>query len=131
MPQRLIATALAAALTLVVALGATTASATQAHHKGGGKSCHLSASEARHLGTSYVTSLHVKHTGCSSGKKVTKAFHKCRHKNGGPAGHCNHAVRHYHCSEKRYDKLPHVQYDGTVTCKHGAKLVKSTYTQNI
>jgi hypothetical protein len=130
MQRRLIATALAAALAIATA-AAPAASATTAHHKGGGKKCHLSASQARHLGTSYVTSLHVKHTGCSAGKKVTKAFHVCRHKNGGPAGHCNKAVKGYHCSERRYDKLPHVQYDGTVTCKHGSKLVKSTYTQNI
>jgi hypothetical protein len=130
MPQRLITTALAAGLLLVAVVTASTASATP-EAKGGGKSCHLSASEARHLGTSYVTSLHVKHTGCSTGKKVTKAFHGCRHKNGGADGHCKHAVRHYHCSEKRHDKLPGIQYDGNVTCKHGQKLVKSTYTQNL
>ena len=130
MSQRLIAIALAAAMAIAVVAGASASAAVQPA-KGGGKSCHLSASQGRHLGTSYVTSLKVKHTGCSSGKKVVKAFHVCRHKNGGPAGHCNHAVRGYHCSEKRYDKLPHVQYDGTVTCKHGRKLVKSTYTQNI
>ena len=131
MSVRLIWTGLGATLLLALAVAGSSASAATGAAKGGTKSCHLSASEGRHLGTSYVTSLHVKHTGCSTGKKVTKAFHKCRHQNGGPAGHCKHAVRHYHCSEKRYDKLPHVQYDGTVTCKHGAKLVKSTYTQNI
>jgi hypothetical protein len=129
MSKRLIAIALSAALTLAVIGGALPATgAAQA-----GKSlrgCHLSPHEQRHLGTSYVTSLRVQNTGCSTGKKVVKAFHQCRHKNGGPAGRCNHAVRKFHCSERRYNNLPHVQYDGTVTCKRGSKLIKSTYTQN-
>jgi hypothetical protein len=130
MPRRLTATLLAAALTLAVVISAAPASAAT-HVAKSARSCHLTPHEQRHLGTSYVTSLHVSHTGCSTGKKVVKAFHQCRHKNGGPAGHCNHAVRHFKCSERRYNKLPNVQYDGTVTCKHGAKLVKSTYTQNL
>lgn len=130
MPQRLITTALAAGLLIAAVATASSASATPSA-KGGGKKCHLSASEARHLGTSYVTSLRVKHTGCSAGKKVTKAFNNCRHKNGGPGGHCKHAVRGFHCSERRHDKLPGIQYSGNVTCRHGQKLVKNAYTQNL
>jgi hypothetical protein len=128
MSHRLVGTALAASLMVAAVASAAPASA---QHQSKLRSCHLSASEQRHLGASYVTSLHVSHTGCSTGKKVTKAFNKCRHQAGGPAGHCNHAVRHFHCSERRHDKLPGVQYDSNVTCTHGVKVVKNTYTQNL
>jgi hypothetical protein len=111
MSKRFIATALSAALTLAV-IGGASAAAGQVQVSKSARKCHLSAHEQRHLGTSYVTSLRVANTG-------------------GAAGHCNHAVRKFHCSERRYDKLKHIQYDGTVTCKRGGKLVKSTYTQNI
>jgi hypothetical protein len=129
MSVRLATGSIAAALALVaIAVAASTSGAAPAAKA---RSCHLTPSEQRHLGASYVTSLHVSHTGCSTGKKVTKAFNKCRHQSGGPAGHCHRAVRRFHCSEHRHDKLPHVQYDSNVTCKRGAKVVKNTYTQNL
>ena len=132
MPFRLIARSLAAAaLALAAIIALASAASAGGQPAKAGRSCHLTPREQRHLGASYVTSLRVVHTSCSNGKRVTKAFHKCRHNAGGPAGHCHHAVRGFHCREHRYDKLPHVQYDSTVTCARGAKRVKSTYTQNI
>jgi hypothetical protein len=131
MSPSLIARSLAAALALAAVVAVAGSASGAAPQAKGGRSCHLTPREQRHLGASYVTSLRVSHTSCSNGKKVTKAFHTCRHKSGGPAGHCRHAVRRYHCRERRFDKLPHVQYDGKVTCTRGAKRVKSTYTQNL
>jgi hypothetical protein len=80
------------------------------------------------MGASYVTSLHVTKTSCSTGKAVVRAFNACRHHSGGAAGHCHHKVKHYSCSEHRAGIS--VQYDSSVTCKRGARRVKFTYTQN-
>jgi len=131
MSPSLIARSLAAALALVTVVAVASSASGAAPPAKAGRGCHLTPREQRHLGTSYVTSLRVSHPTCGNGKAVTKAFHQCRHHSGGPAGHCGHAVRHFHCTEHRFDKLPHVQYDGAVTCTHGGKWVKSTYTQNI
>jgi hypothetical protein len=131
MSSSLIARSLAAAVAVIAVVAVAGSASGAAPPAKGGRSCHLTPREQRHLGASYVTSVRVSHTTCGNGKKVTKAFNKCRHKAGGPAGHCRHAVRRYHCSEHRFDKLPHVQYDATVTCAHGGKRVKSTYTQNL
>ncbi len=93
-------------------------------------SCKLSSHDQRHLGASYVTSLHVVRTTCAKGKGVTLAFNKCRTAGGKPQGKCRHKVGHYSCSEKRYDAVPGVQYSSKVTCAWGKKRVLSTYTQN-
>ena len=115
---------LLAALALLALATAATAVATgpQAHAAGG---CHLSSYEQRHMGATYVTSLSVKHTSCSNGKAVVRAFNKCRK---GPRGHCHHRVRHFSCSEHRSGIS--VQFNSTVNCSRGSKRVHFTYTQN-
>lgn len=123
---RLIASLAAVALTAAL-MSTAGAGAAAAPSK---SSCNLSPHEQRHLGASYVTSLSVKRTSCAKGKKVTKAFNKCRHNHGGAAGHCHASVKGYSCSENRYDVLHGVQYSSKVTCKHGSKRVKFSYTQN-
>ena len=116
-----------AALALIAALVASAGAAGTPVAKRG---CHLSPHDQRHLGTSYVTSLSVRHTSCSRGKKVVKSFNKCRHRNGGANGRCHEAVRGYSCDENRFDELPGVQYSAKVGCKNGRRRVHFTYTQN-
>jgi hypothetical protein len=113
-----------AATVAVLALSAagTAAGSPQAHAAGG---CHLSSHEQRHMGATYVTSLSVKHTSCSTGKSVVRAFNKCRK---GPKGHCHHRVKHFKCTEHRSGIR--VQFNSSVNCKRGSKRVHFTYTQN-
>src|SRR3954447_9485818 len=69
----------------------------------------------RSYGTSYVLSISVSHTSCSSGRKVVRAFHACRP---GKAGSCRHRVLGYSCSEHRFDKIK-TQYSSKVKCTRG------------
>ena len=117
--------ALAAVAMLSFSAGAGASSAPQAHAAG---KCRLGAKESRHMGASYVTSLHVKRTSCKTGKSVVRAFNACRHRSGGAKGHCHHKVKHYSCSEHRAGIS--VQYDASVSCKRGSRRVSFTYTQN-
>jgi hypothetical protein len=112
--------ALAAALLLALAAQPSLAAA---------KSCHMSNSDYRHLGASYVLNVKVKQVGCTKAKKVVKAYHACRHKHGA-AGKCTKKVSGgWKCSDKRFDKIP-TQYDAHMTCKKGTARIFSTYTQN-
>ncbi len=82
------------------------------------------------LGTTYVTTVKVTGTGCSTGFSVVKAFHACRHKKGA-AGKCTAKVKGYSCTEKRPANLKGpASYDGDVTCKSGSKRVVHHYQQN-
>lgn len=119
--SRVVPAAVVAALALATA-GSATAAAPQAHAAGG---CHLSSYEQRHMGATYVTSLSVRHTSCSTGKAVVRAFNKCRK---GPRGHCHHRVKHFKCSERRSGIS--VQFNSTVNCTRGSRRVHFTYTQN-
>lgn len=93
--------------------------------------CTLTLSEARGLGASYVTTLKTKGTGCSDGKKVVEAFHKCRKKNGGADGRCKSKVKGYKCDEGKRTGVPGVQYSSRVACKNGSKKVVHEYTMNL
>ena len=120
MPKLVVAALAALAAALLLGLGAQSAAAA--------KSCHLSAYQQRHLGTSYVLTLKVKQVGCSKAKKVVKAFHACRHEHG-KAGKCSRKVSGgWKCTESRFDKIP-TQYDANVTCKKGSARIWHTYTQ--
>jgi hypothetical protein len=111
--------ALAAALLLAVAAQSSVAAT---------KSCHLTAYEIRHLGTTYVTKVKVKKVSCAKAKKVIKAYHGCRHKHGA-AGTCSKKVSGgWKCTDKRFDKIP-TQYDANTTCKKGTARIFSTYEQ--
>jgi hypothetical protein len=123
--SRVVLVAALAAAALIALVGAGGAGAAQVH---AARSCHLSTYEQRHMGASYVTSLHVIKTSCSTGKAVVRAYNKCRHRSGGARGHCHHKVKHYSCSEHRAGIS--TQFDASVTCKRGARRVKFTYTEN-
>jgi hypothetical protein len=68
----------------------------------------------RGYGYSYLTSLSVHNTTCSTGRYVAR--------------HHGH-VSGWSCSRKVLDRSP-VQYDARVTCKRGSRTVQWTYTQN-
>ena len=85
------------------------------------------------LGASYVTSLKVQGVSCTKGEKVIKAYHRCRHQSGGPAGNCSDAVLGFKCKDGRRTGVPNVQYNATAKCRKvsdPAKRIKSRYTQN-
>ena len=110
----------AAALTLVAALAATASAG--ASTATASKSC--TVGNSRSYGTSYVLSINVSHTSCSTGRRVVRAFHACRP---GKAGHCRHRVLGYSCSERR--TVGRASYDSRVTCRNGSRVVKHTYSQ--
>jgi hypothetical protein len=118
-------------IALVVAAGALCAiapalgSADPAVHAAG--KCSIKGQE-RKLGPTYVTSLSVSHVSCSTGKSLVKAYYNCRVKAGGVKGRCVKRVSGYACSEKRSGIS--VQFNASVTCKNGKKVVKHSYTQN-
>jgi hypothetical protein len=81
------------------------------------------------LGSTYVYDLRAKGTSCDKARAVAKGFTKCRKQNGGANGKCHSRVKHFKCSEDRFDKND-FQYSSDVVCKRGTKRVRFTYTQN-
>jgi hypothetical protein len=112
---------LAAAVALIAALAMPAAS--QA------RTCSLSTYDQRHLGATYVLQLTVRNYTCSNGKKLVKAYHACRRRNGGADGFCR-SVNRFKCSERRFNKT-RTEYDSRVTCTRGSRVVKHVYTQFI
>jgi hypothetical protein len=84
--------------------------------------------DADSFGVTYVTSLKVTNVGCAGGKKVVRAFHKCRKAHGGIKGRCTTKVLGYRCKETR-TAIP-TQFSSKVTCTNGSRRVVHTYTQN-
>jgi hypothetical protein len=121
--SRVVSVAAVAAVSLVAA-GSAGAASTQVH---AAKSCSISGQQ-RSLGASYVTSLSVRHTRCSTGKSVVRAYHACRRAHGWK-GKCRHRVKGYKCRRNIGASSP-VQYDAKVVCRRGGKRVTHTYTQN-
>ena len=78
-------------------------------------------------GNGYFTSLSVKNTTCSTGRKLALAYYRCRTENG-KAGRCNRRVMRYRCKETR-TTIP-TEINARVTCTRGAKRVVHTYQQN-
>ena len=93
-----------------------------------GKACHLSLTQQRHSGATYLVQLSVSGVSCSSGLKVEKAFQTCRKST---AGHrtCKKRVLGYKCAQKVLDSSK-TQYDAKVTCTSGSHKVVFVYTQN-
>jgi hypothetical protein len=116
------------ALVLAALAASATATAGAAPRVHAARSCHLTRHEQRHLGAAYITSLSVRHTSCSNGKAVVRAYHECR-KAHGWKGRCGHRVKGFSCKRHIQDSSP-VQYDAKVTCRRGGKRVTHTYTQN-
>jgi hypothetical protein len=91
--------------------------------------CRLSSHDQRGgLGPSYVTSLSVSSTSCSTGIAVVKAYYRCRVRSGGPKGRCHSSVLGFHCSEQRTGIA--VQFDAKVSCASGNRRVYHTYVQD-
>jgi hypothetical protein len=94
--------------------------------------CDISGQE-QDLGASYVTSLKVQGVSCTKAEKVIKAYHRCRHRSGGPAGTCSDTLFGFQCKDGKRTGVPNVQYDATTKCRkagNSAKRIKSRYTQN-
>jgi hypothetical protein len=81
----------------------------------------------RKLGPTYVTSLQASGTSCASAKRLVKAFHACRKRNGGKKGRCRASVSGYRCSENRSGIA--TQFSAKVRCRRGGSSVVHTYTQ--
>jgi hypothetical protein len=116
-------TALVVIVATVVALSSSAAAAPLGS-SAAAKKC--SVGDSRSYGTTYVLSIRVSGTSCRSGRKLIRAFHRCRP---GKAGKCP-SVDGYSCSEHRFNKSK-TSYDSGVTCHKGSKVVKHTYTQFI
>jgi len=93
------------------------------------KKCSLTAKQQRRLGTTYVLTLRVSGTSCRSGRTVVKAYHRCRHDNGGRDGKCGRRIYGYKCEERRYNKIAS-QYDANARCKKAGREIYHKYTQN-
>jgi hypothetical protein len=94
--------------------------------------CNISGKQQQ-LGASYVTSLKVQGVSCTKGEKVIKAYHRCRHENGGAAGTCGATLLGFKCKDGKRTGVPNVQYNATAKChkvSNASKRVKSRYTQN-
>src|SRR5215212_1311523 len=120
-----------AAVALVSAIAVGSGSAAPTAQKAAFTACNIDGKQKR-LGASYVTSLKVQGVSCAKGEKVVKAYHQCRHANGGAAGACGNTVIGFTCKDGKRIGVPDVQYNATAKCRkvsNADKRVKSTYTQ--
>lgn len=111
--------------TIALTLAGAAIAATPAH--AATRNCDVQR-DAGSYGVTYVTSLKVTNTSCASGKKLIRAFNRCRKANGGIKGHCNRTVLGYRCRETR--TAIKTQFSSKVTCRNGTRRVVFTYTQN-
>ncbi|HEY1359638.1 MAG TPA: hypothetical protein VGF21_15145 [Thermoleophilaceae bacterium] len=128
MPRFARTCALLAALALLAIVPAASLGSGPSAHAAA-KSCHLSYHQQTHLGTTYVLSLRVRVTKCGDGRRIVKAFQKCRKEHHHRNGKCHHRVFGYKCSEKRFNKSS-VSFDSKVRCSKSNRRVWHTYTQN-
>jgi hypothetical protein len=111
---------------------AQTGSASPTAHAASFTPCNISGKQQQ-LGASYVTSLKVQGVSCAKAEKVIKAYHQCRHQNGGAAGTCSDTLLGFKCKDGKRTGVPNVQYNATAKChkvSNASKRVKSRYTQN-
>ena len=111
---------LAAAVALALLIPAAHAAAPTA---GAARACSVPS----YPGSGYFTSLSVKGVSCATGRKLARAYYKCRTRSG-PAGRCHRRVLRYRCSERR-ESIP-TEIDARVSCRRGSKRVTHTYQQN-
>jgi hypothetical protein len=89
------------------------------------KACSVSHAPGKY-GTTYLFSLHVSRLSCTGGKRLVKAFNRCRHRHG-KAGHCAHTLG-YRCREHRFAKIS-TEYDSNTRCAKGRKVAAFHYEQ--
>lgn len=129
--MRSIAATIAAAILLAVAF-AQSGGASPVARAASFSACDISGQQ-QDLGASYVTWLKVQGVSCTKAEKVIRAYHRCRHQSGGPAGNCTDTILGFSCKDGKRTGVPNVQYDATAKCRKAsnpAKRIKSTYTQN-
>ena len=93
------------------------------------RNCPLSAEESQKLGPAYVTSLKVSGVSCGDAKGVVRAFHDCRHDNGGKDGKCRKKVQGYQCNEGKRNTVPGVQFQARVRCNNDGKRIIHQYSE--
>jgi len=123
---------LIAAAGVMAAITAPGSGASPVAHAAAFSPCDINGKQ-QDLGASYVTSLKVQGVSCAKGEKVIKAYHQCRHQNGGPAGTCSNTLLGFKCKDGKRTGVPNVQYNATAKChktSNASKRVKSQYTQN-
>jgi hypothetical protein len=129
--SRTIRLVLALAATALIAAIPATASA-DGPSASASRNCPLSFKQQQSFPpASYVTSLRVFSTSCRKGKKVIRAYHRCRKAHGGRNGRCPNRVQRFRCREGKREAVPGVQYNAKVVCRRGARKIVSTYTQNV
>jgi hypothetical protein len=79
-------------------------------------------------GSVYVYKLRTRRASCRTARRVARAFNRCRHRNGA-SGRCRHRVRRFRCRENRGASSP-AQYNSSVRCRRGGRIVRFGYTQN-
>jgi hypothetical protein len=124
--------ALIAVVGLAAAILAPGSGAAPVAHTASFSPCDISGQQ-QDLGASYVTSLKVQGVSCAKGEKVIKAYHRCRHQTGGPAGTCGQTLLGFRCKDGKRTGVPNVQYNATAKCHKvtsATKRIKSRYTQN-
>jgi len=84
--------------------------------------------QERKLGPTYTTLLTVTKASCTTGKRLVRAYYKCRLANGGKDGRCRKRVLGYSCTERRTNVIS-TQYDSRVTCSNGSRRIVHAYTQ--
>jgi hypothetical protein len=119
-----------AALALMAAIPALAPASDGPTARAAARTCHLTYRQQTHLGTTYVLSLRVRITTCRNGRRIVKAFHRCRKEHHHRAGKCHHRVFGYRCTERRFDKSS-FSYNSKVRCRKGGRRVWHTYQQNI
>ena len=92
------------------------------------KSCHLSISQQRNSGATYLVQLSVSGVSCATGLKVEKAWQSCRKHT---AGHrtCKKRVYGYKSTQKILGSSK-IEYDAKVTATNGSHKIVFTYQQN-
>ncbi len=117
---------IAAAAVLLALPGAASAQDTGGPQAQAAKRCGISGQQ-RSFGPTYVLSLSARNVSCRRAKRVVRAYHNCRFRNGGRRGRCR-GVLGYRCSESRSGIRS--QFDARAVCRNGGRLVTHRYTQN-
>jgi hypothetical protein len=116
--------ALSAALLCMLPVASSPAAGSRARAAG---SCAI-PHKGEHLGPTYLTSLSVTGTSCSTGLTVVREYHGCQLKHGGVKGRCTSKVDGFLCSEKRGPSIP-TEFFSSVSCKSGSRRVNYKYSQ--
>lgn len=119
---RYLTLALVVVATLVLAgtSGATTSARTSA-------ACSIPHG-GENLGPTYLTSLTVASTSCTTGLAVVKAYHACQLKHGGVKAKCSATVDGFRCTEKRGPSIP-TEFYSSVSCSDRSEHVSYKYSQ--